>query len=156
DLLEFGCVFPFEQLGLYEFLNEQYGMDWEIGNYAFGASAGHPFIEAVIKNCIRRHEDPQWVKPMLKTIPRVFRREYLVLATTGPGLVSRTLAAYPGACDQVKVLFPQDVCDQNSWFRFGDYGVHLQVGTWREKKSLVPRMLHRYWEQSIRKTLLKE
>ena len=155
-LLEFGCVFPFEQLGVYSFLHEEYGMDWEIGNYAFGASAGHPFLGAVIENCIRAHKYPRWVEPMIKSIPRMFRDEYLVLATTGPGLLSRTLATCPGACDQVKVLFSDNVCDPARWFRFGDYGVHLQVGTWRTRQALVPRVLHRLWEQSKRDALMKE
>src|SRR6266480_2435075 len=38
DLLEFGCVFPFEHLSINRFLREEYGMDWEAGNYAFGAA----------------------------------------------------------------------------------------------------------------------
>jgi hypothetical protein len=92
---------------------------------------------------------------MMKSIPKMFRHEYHVLTTTGPGLVSRTLAAFPDARNQVKVLFPEDVCDPKSWFCFGDYGVHLQVGQWRKHKPLVPRVLHRYWEQSRRKALLK-
>src|SRR5690242_5314263 len=41
NLLESGCVFPFEELGFNRFLYNEYGMDWEIGNYAFGAAAGH-------------------------------------------------------------------------------------------------------------------
>src|SRR3974390_3362575 len=41
DLLGYSCVFPFEELSLHSFLHKQYGMDWEIGNYAFGAAAGH-------------------------------------------------------------------------------------------------------------------
>jgi inositol phosphorylceramide mannosyltransferase catalytic subunit len=156
SLLDFSCVFPFEHLGLYDFLNEEYGMDWEIGNYAFGAAAGHPFLDAIIKNCIRAREHPQWAEPMIKSIPKIFRAEYRVLTTTGPGLVSRTLAEYPGACQQVNVLFPDDICDPKSWYCFGDYGVHLQVGGWRKRMSLVPRVLHRYWERSKREALLKE
>ena len=155
SLLDFGCVFPFEHLTLYDFLNEEYGMDWEIGNYAFGAAAGHPFIDAIIRNCIRAREHPQWVEPMLRPIPRMFRAEFDVLATTGPGLVSRTLAEYPDASQQVKVLFPEDVCDAKDWYRFGDYGVHLQIGGWRKRKSLVPRVLHRNWEGSKRKASMK-
>ena len=156
DLLEFGCVFPFEHLSIYSFLREEYGMDWEAGNYAFGAAAGHPFLEAIIKNCVRAQQHPEWPEAMLKSIPRMFRSEYSVLATTGPGLVSRTLAEYPGACDQVKVLFPEDVCDQNSWFCFGDYGVHLQVGTWRKRERLLRRLLHRRWVSTTRKALFSE
>jgi hypothetical protein len=156
DLLEFRCVFPFEHLSIHRFLWNAYGMDWEIGNYGFGAAAGHPFLAAIIKNCVRAQQDPEWVGSMMKSIPRIFHRELFVLATTGPGLVSRTLAEYTGACDQVKVLFPEDVCDPNSWYCFGTYGVHLQVGSWRKRKGLVPRVLQRLWESTTRKALLKE
>src|SRR5262245_37394105 len=37
DLCGFGCVFPFEELSIHRFLRDRHGMDWEIGNYAFGA-----------------------------------------------------------------------------------------------------------------------
>lgn len=156
DLLEFGCVFPFEELGINRFLSEKYGMDWEIGNYAFGASAGHPFLEAIIKNCVRAQQQPDWAEAMLKSIPRVFRRESYVLATTGPGLISRTLAEYPRAREHVTVLFSEDVCDKSSWHCFGTYGVHLQIGTWRKRDGLVRRVLHRAWESRTRRELLKE
>jgi hypothetical protein len=156
NLLEFGCVFPFEHLSIHSFLCEQYGMDWEIGNYAFGAAAGHPFLEAVIKNVVRAQRHPEWPKAMMKSIPRMFRSEYLVLDTTGPGLVSRTLAEYPGAGEEVKVLFPEDVRDQNSWFRFGNYGVHLQYSSWRKQDRLLRRVLHRHWLSMTRQALLKK
>jgi hypothetical protein len=155
SLLEFGCVFPFEHLSIHSFLSEQYGMDWEIGNYAFGAVPRHPFLEAIIKNVVRAQKQPEWSKPMLKSIPRMFRSEYFVLDTTGPGLVSRTLAEYPAACDEVKVLFPEDVLDLNSWFQFGNYGVHLQSSSWRKKSPLFRRVLHRHWMSMTRKALLK-
>jgi hypothetical protein len=155
DLLSLGCVFPFEEFTIFDFLNTEYGMDWQIGNYAFGAAAGHPFIEAVIQSCIRAQKDSAWTQAMVNSIPRPFRREYLVLASTGPGLVSRTLAEYPSAADPVSVLFPPDVRDPKSWHCFGAYGVHLQVGTWRKRRSLIPRVLHNFWELKTRKLLLK-
>jgi len=119
DLLDFGCVFPFEELSLNKFLRGQYGMDWEIGNYAFGAAAGHPFILAVIENCIRAKKDPSWAQTMMRSIPRMFRGYFYVFNTTGPGLVSRTLAEYPDASKEVKVLFPENVCDSTKWSRVG-------------------------------------
>ena len=131
-------------------------MDWEIGNYAFGAAAGHPFLKAIIENCVRAQQHPEWAATMLKSIPRMFRSEDFVLVTTGPGLVSRTLAEYPGASEQVKVLFPEDIFDPNNWHCFGAYGVHLKVGAWRKRERLVRRVLHRQWEAWIRKGLLKE
>jgi mannosyltransferase OCH1-like enzyme len=156
DLLGFSCVFPFEELSLHSFLNEEYGMDWEIGNYAFGAAAGHPFLDAIIRNCVRAQQHPEWAESMMKSVPRMFRDAFIVYDTTGPGLVSRTLAEYPGACNQVKVLFPEDVCDPNSWHCFGSYGVHLQAGTWRKRKGFVRRQLNRLWESTTRRGLLKE
>jgi inositol phosphorylceramide mannosyltransferase catalytic subunit len=156
DLREFSCVFPFEHLSIYKFLREEHGMDWEVGNYAFGATAGHPFLKAIIENCVRGQQHPEWLEAMLRSIPRIFRRDYAVLAGTGPGLVSRTLAEYRGACDEVKVLFPDDVCDPNDWFCFGHYGVHLQAGTWRKREGLLLRQLHKRWSMRRQKELLKE
>src|SRR5271154_204643 len=37
SLSESGCVFPFEGLTLSNFLRNRHGIDWELGNYAFGA-----------------------------------------------------------------------------------------------------------------------
>jgi len=156
DLLGFGCIFPFEELGITKLLPEEYGMDWEVGNYAFGAAAGHPFLEAIINNCVRAQRHPEWAATMVRSIPAMFRKEAFVLATTGPGLVSRTLAEYPGANEQVKVLFPEDIFDRSTWHCFGAYGVHLQIGSWRKRERLVRRVLHRVWESRRRKELLKE
>jgi len=64
DLLEYGCVFPFEHLGINRFLSEEFGMNWEVGNYAFGAAAGHPFLKAIINNCVRAQQHPQWAATM--------------------------------------------------------------------------------------------
>ena len=156
DLLGFSCVFPFEELTVHSFLHKEYGMDWEIGNYAFGAAAGHPFLDAIIKNCVRAQQHPEWAEEMMKSIPRMFRGEFFVFDTTGPGLVSRTLAEYPEARAQVKVLFPEDVCDPSSWHCFGAYGVHLQGGTWRKRKGFVRGRLKRLWESTTRKALLRK
>src|SRR5712672_3571230 len=56
-LLSHDCVFPFEELTLNRFLRSEYNMDWEVGNYAFGAAANHPFIGAIIENCVRAQRD---------------------------------------------------------------------------------------------------
>jgi inositol phosphorylceramide mannosyltransferase catalytic subunit len=156
DLLDSGCVFPFEELTIHSFLRQQYGMDWEIGNYAFGAKPRHPFIEAIIENCVRAQEEPKWAEQMFRRIPRVFRKEFFVVDTTGPGLISRTLAEYPDAVKDVRVLFPENCCDPGSWHCFGSYGVHLQEGGWRSRKNLVARRLASVWESWTRSRLLGE
>jgi inositol phosphorylceramide mannosyltransferase catalytic subunit len=156
DLCSHGCVFPFEELTLHTFLRDAYGMDWEIGNYAFGAAPRHPFIGAIIDNCVRAQRDASWPAAMWRSIPSFLRSEFYVLDTTGPGLVSRTLAEFAGAAERVKVLFPPDVCDDSHWHQFGDYGVHLQEGGWRSRKSLWRRKLGSLWAARLREAHLPE
>jgi hypothetical protein len=145
-LLDWPCVFPFEELTLSSYLRCAYGLDWELGNYAFGAEAGHPFIGAIIENCIRCLEDPAWADAMMQGIPRVFRRDFFVVNTTGPGLVSRTFAECPELRRRVAVLFPEDVRVEKASHRFGDYGVHLMNASWRKRGGFVYTRLARFWE----------
>lgn len=53
ELLDLGCVFPFEALTNNKYLWEEREMDWSFGYYAFRAAPGHPFLRAVIDNCLR-------------------------------------------------------------------------------------------------------
>jgi inositol phosphorylceramide mannosyltransferase catalytic subunit len=146
ELLDFGCVFPFERLTWSDFLREEYGMDWEIGNYAFGAAAGHPFLHAIIENCVRAQKDKEWMEVIMNPFPRVLREELFVIYTTGPGLVSRTLAEYADAANPVKVLFPDNVYDKkNCWNLFGKYGVHLGGGSWRIQHGFLRKCLINFW-----------
>lgn len=156
ELLAHRCVFPFEELTLSRYLRRHYKMDWEIGNYGFGAAPGHPFLFAVIQNCISAQQDPEWVKPMMRGIPRLFRSEFYVLNTTGPGLVSRTLAENPELAKQVTILFPNDVCDESTWHHFGNLGVHIQEGSWRSKNGYLRRRLGNLWEVWARRRGLEE
>ncbi len=155
-LLESGCVFPFEGLTLSHYLRNHHKMDWEIGNYAFGAGPGHPFLQAIIENCVRAQRDPSWVKPMMRGFPPLLSAEYVILNTTGPGLISRTLAENSELAKTVTVLFPDDVCDLRNWNRFGDLGVHMMDGTWRTRSNFVHRRLAQYWELWKLQKLLKQ
>jgi len=156
DLLQHEAVFPFEELSINRHLRRQYGLDWEIGNYAFAAAAGSPFLEAIIRNCIRAQQDPAWVQPMMDCFPKAYHSDYYVLNTTGPGLVTRTLADYPDRAAAVHVLFPDDVCDQRHWHQFGDYGIHMQQATWRSGKGMLRRRILRLWENWIRARLHRQ
>jgi inositol phosphorylceramide mannosyltransferase catalytic subunit len=156
SLLELGCVFPFEGLTLNEFLRNHHKMDWEIGNYAFGSAAGHPFLEAVIANCVRAQSDTEWIKPMMRGSPPLFRDESLVLNTTGPGLLSRTMAEESELAQNVTVLFPEDVCERRTWNQFGDLGIHLMDGSWRSKSGALHRRVANYWEAWKMNRLLRQ
>jgi mannosyltransferase OCH1-like enzyme len=156
DLCANECVFSFEELSIHRFLRETYDMDWEIANYGFGAIAGHPFLAAIIENCIKAQRDPGWAAAMWRPIPRPFQSDFYVLDTTGPGLVTRTLAELSDTSAQIKILFPSDVCDPQRWHQFGDYGVHLQEGSWRQRRSFLRRKLVSIWETRTRAAFLKE
>ncbi len=155
-LADLECVFPFEGLTLSGYLRRELQMDWEIGNFAFGAAAGHPFLGAVIENCVRAQRDAEWAKPMLRDSPPFFSGEFSVLTTTGPGLISRTLAESGATAGTVTVLFPDDVCDSRCWNRFGDFGIHLMEGSWRTKGGLLQRKLALRWEARRLKALAAE
>lgn len=156
ELLASGCVFPFEDLTLSRFLREEYGMDWTLGNYAFGAVPEHPFLKAVIDNCVRAQRDPDWVKPMMCGIPWLSREEFFVLNTTGPLLLSRTLAENPALAKTITVLFPDDVCDPRNWHNFGDIGFHMMEGSWRKPTGFLRRRLGLYLEYWTFRNLLKK
>jgi glycosyltransferase involved in cell wall biosynthesis len=136
-LLEHGCVFPFEAITVSHFLRDDLGMDWQLGNYAFGAAPGHAFLEAIIENCVRAQRDANWVQPMMRGTPPLLNDEFFILNSTGPGLISRTLAENRELAKTVTVLFPDDVCDVGNWNRFGEWGIHLADSSWRPKKSFV-------------------
>ena len=155
-LLQFDCVFPFEEISIHAYLREQHSMDWEIGNYAFGASAGHPFLKAIIENCIRAQQDRAWAARMWEPMPHWCREQYFVLDTTGPGLVTRTLAEIRNANACPRVLFPVDVRDAEGWHHFGDYGTHLQAGGWRTKGSRWKKRLVAMWEVRTRQKYMIE
>src|ERR1700687_4127130 len=145
-LLRTGCVFPFEGLTFSHFLRDRYELDWEIGNYAFGAAPGHPFLAAIIDNCVRAQKDSAWLNPMMRGLPIFSKTDFMILNTTGPGLVTRTLVENRDLADSVTVLFPDDVCDSGNWNRFGDLGIHLMEGSWRDRGGFVRSRLVQRWE----------
>jgi hypothetical protein len=145
-LLNYECIFAFEELTISNFLRQRFSLDWELANYGFGAAPGNPFLAAVIGNCIRGLHEPAWAQRMLQDIPRLFRAPFVAPFTTGPGAVSRTFAENPELRRNVTVLFPGNVCNQTTWHQFGDFGVHLMQSSWRKKEGLLRRRAARWWE----------
>ena len=156
DLLDYECVFPFEELTLNRFLRRRYNMDWELGNFAFGAAPGNAFLDAVIQNCIRAQTDHEWLEPMMRGVRSLLRTEYHVFNTTGPGLVSRTFAERPDLTGNVNVLFPDNVCDRSNWHQFGDYGIHMMSGSWHAGSNSLRRRIARRIDAFSRARLLSE
>jgi len=156
SILGYGCVFPFEGLTYSHYLRDRHNMDWEIGNYAFGASAGHPFLQAVIENCVRAQRCPKWVTPMMCDLPLLSKREFSVLYTTGPGMLTRTLAERPDLGSTVEILFPDNVCDVKNWNRFGQFGIHMMDASWRPQRGRLHRQLVGYLENRKLRKLISE
>jgi hypothetical protein len=155
DLLSASAVFPFEEITLNGHLRRA-GIDWEIGNYAFGAVPSAPFLGQVIENCVRSLRDPAWAGEMLQGIPRAFRADFEVLCTTGPAMISRTLVENQELAQDVTVLFPPDVCDPTHWHQFGRYGTHLMEGTWRVKGGFLRRRLGWLWADRLQRQLFAD
>ena len=155
-LLDFECVFAFEELTISKFLRENCGMDWELANYGFGAAPNNTFLGAIIKNCIRTLRESRWANQMLRGIPRFFRAPFFAPVTTGPGMVSRTFAENPELVRNVTILFPDDVCDERTWHQFGNFGVHAQEGSWRSGGGYLRRRLANLWEVWARRRGLEE
>jgi hypothetical protein len=155
-LLNHTCVLSFEELTVNKFLRRNYGMDWEVANYAFGAAPQNAFIGALIENCLRFVREPSWSYQIMHGVPRAIRDVLLVPFTTGPGMVSRTLAENPHLAKDVTILFPEDVCDESTWHQFGNFGIHLQQGAWRSRHSYLRRRLANLWESWMRRRLHPE
>ena len=155
-LLESGCVFPFEGLTTSEYLSKKHNMPWEIGNYGFGAAPEHPFVHAIIENCVRAQRDSDWADLAMPKYLPLSRTENYVLFTTGPGLVSRTLAENPELAKSVKVLFPDDLAHPANWHCFGDIGVHLMDSSWRPRSGRLRKQLKLKFERWKRSSLFKQ
>ena len=76
----------------------------------------------------------------------MFRDDFLVLSTTGPLLLSRTLAENPEISEDVTILFPADVRCPATWHKFGRVGIHLMEGSWRKSERGGRRRLRLLWE----------
>ncbi|WP_414661878.1 glycosyltransferase family 32 protein [Horticoccus sp. 23ND18S-11] len=155
ELTRHSCVLTFEELTLSSYLRAR-GMDWEVGNYAFGASAGHPFLRSAIESCARYQSDPKWIEEMMTGIPFTLRRTFEVLNSTGPGMLTRTLIDTPKTSAPIHILLPADVCDEAAWHNFGDFGIHLMSATWRGQQGLLARRYSRWWESRERRRLMRE
>ncbi|HEY8549376.1 MAG TPA: glycosyltransferase [Vicinamibacterales bacterium] len=144
-LLSHTCVFPVERLAWSRYLRRDRKLMVELGNYAFGAAPGHPFLAAIIDNCIRATRDHAWRDVVFAGMPRLLRRELFVIYTTGPGMVSRTFAELERT-DSISLLHAGNPCDRASWNHFGDFAVHMMQSSWRHRLGAVRRRLL-HWQQ---------
>jgi mannosyltransferase OCH1-like enzyme len=94
-----------------------------IANYMFGSVPGHPFWIQLLKAMVTRSQT-------------LIRREEDILDSTGPGLLTDFYHANKNIYRDITVIQNLDRVCPNKWCgkvscHFGDYGLHLHVGSWR-------------------------
>ena len=133
------AIFPFERLvdpRVHSTLVEHTGFGGLVGQYAFGATPGHPFLRAILR-CIRRaSREPGWARVPARP-DGDDDDDKTVHYTTGPALVTRAYIE-GGFLDSVRLLYSTMLgpSDPSGWGAFGPYGVHLHAGTWKATKEL--------------------
>jgi hypothetical protein len=88
-LLGHRAVFPFERLvegTAHASLRTSTSSSTLVGQYAFGACAGHPFLLAILRSVAKAHTDPAWARV---PVAPPDGDDKTVLYTTGPALVTR-------------------------------------------------------------------
>lgn len=121
-LIEENAVFAFEHMISDKTFHIRYP-EWlrtreeklTLANYAFGAKAGHPFLLALLDELVVRTE----------TFEAEDCNDLDVLHSTGPDAVTSVYYRHRERWKDVKMLKSQRM-------RFGEYGVHLVHGVWRQ------------------------
>jgi mannosyltransferase OCH1-like enzyme len=139
ELCAGALVFPFERNFTAETFQRRHrrphsgdGQLAQIGNYGFGAAAGHWFLEEVISEIERRSDDLT-----ARTHP------VDVLWTTGPDCLNAVLHRHHQRLrGELRILrgapSPKDLescgwepCHHPDWYHFGPWGTHRMTSTWR-------------------------
>jgi mannosyltransferase OCH1-like enzyme len=103
----------------------------QIGNYGFGAAAGHWFLEAVLDEIVNRSEAPASRQHPVD-----------VLWSTGPVCLNAvrdrhaeslanellTISGMPSTAELDSCGW-RPICEPH-WFHFGSYGTHLMANSW--------------------------
>jgi mannosyltransferase OCH1-like enzyme len=120
------CYFPLEAENNGDPVLQKQNIRFLVGNYAFYAPKGHPFLEALMGNVAVQRISDQDIKEAQSK--RVDKSDVYVFFTTGPVMVTQTYADV-GKQNHVELLSPDPfVC---GWF--GKYGQHLMYGSWKRK-----------------------
>ena len=112
------CVFPLEFTKNSDPILQQQKFQGLIGNYAFYAPSRHPFIKKIIDNIDSK-------RIPIKESECSDYRQY-VYYTTGPVMVSQTYIDYVSK-EHIKIIQTRPFKKSS----FGDYGKHIQLGTWK-------------------------
>ena len=111
--------FPSRELTLNRFLRRRHAMDSGRSVTVLLAPRQATAFSKQSSRVRSSQRDATWRAQMVNGIAGGLRSEFYVFNTTGPGLLCRTLAENREAAQEVKVLFPADVCDSETWHQLG-------------------------------------
>lgn len=117
------AVFPLEFRKNGDNLLQNQGFTGLIGNYAFYAPKGHPFLKLIIENI---------VNDRIKNIEyeNGFNHQRYVFYTTGPVMVTQSYIDFYNK-EQVSIIKPVPFVKAS----FGKFGKHYLMGSWKDNKE---------------------
>ena len=121
DLLENEVVFPKEWQQNGDPILQEQNMPFLLGNYAFGAKAGNLFLKKIIDNIVSGRIPRE-------KIPN--KKDKIVFYTTGPVMVTQSLIDYLLLTDVPKITILEPT-PKFFHARFGNYGSHKMMGSWK-------------------------
>jgi mannosyltransferase OCH1-like enzyme len=99
------------------------GQNFLLGQYAFGATAKHPFMKSLVDKITRNLETYIRTAKQIKEVDKN-SVHYFVYKTTGPDFVTDCYVQYPNK-EQLYIL------SNGKRQVFGDYATHKYAGTWK-------------------------
>lgn len=126
--MKYQCVFPIEVKDAGDHILASQGVSL-IGNYAFYAPKGHPFLKRIIDNIVTQRIPDEVIRAAQENHTDDARDVY-VYYRTGPMLVSQSYVDYQKEQDDIHgvMLIESRPYEDN---RFGIYGYHRCYGSWR-------------------------
>ena len=124
------CYFPLELQQNGDPVLRKQGVPLLVGNYAFYAPKGHPFMEALIHNVATPRISTADIEEAQSR--RMDKSAVHVYYTTGPVMTTQTFADVAGQ-GLVELLAPEPFVPS----AFGKYGRHLMYGSW--KRQVLPK-----------------
>lgn len=163
DLREHPCVFPYERYPDPHFA-ARYGTIEMIGQYAFGAEAGHSFLLACADNIRRFAHEPESrnlpTEAHMASLPVMFGNAHTlrVLYTAGPEMITRTFIESPESRGDMKILSAMDpVAGKKVKFCFGSHATHQMTNSWFSgmpaRRILAARLFTRLMHRRTIRTL---
>lgn len=126
--IDYYCVFPIEVKDAGDHILASQGVSL-IGNYAFYAPKGHPFLKKIIDNIVTQRIPDDVIRSAQENHTDDSRDVY-VYYRTGPMLVSQSYVDYQKEQIDVRgVMLIESIPYEDN--RFGIYGYHRCYGSWR-------------------------